>query len=200
MTRRDRCLVPLSLAIAGMLTMACSLPRPSTVPVRMIEPQFTEIQSADGAAGAASLRLMETQTRGHIGRRLLHQLDGGELQEDAVWRWSSAPDRYLDSALRLAVAARPYVRVVESGNVPALGLTLISFYVDAASGSRLVAAVEIEVVGVDRVVHTAVIRGEEALSGEPPGNLAQASGRLLQRLAADALARALQRGGERTFR
>jgi hypothetical protein len=52
-------------------------------------------------ATAAPIRLLDTQARGHIGRRLLHQRPDGELIEDPVWRWSSAPDRYLDTALRL---------------------------------------------------------------------------------------------------
>ena len=47
------------------------------------------------AADARPVRLLDTQARGHIGRRVLHQQPEGELIEDPVWRWSSAPDRYL---------------------------------------------------------------------------------------------------------
>ena len=38
---------------------------------------------------------------------VLYQQPSGELTEDPVWRWSSAPDRYLDTALRLELASSP---------------------------------------------------------------------------------------------
>src|SRR4249919_4031254 len=96
--------------------VACQLKRPDTIPPsRMIEPQLLEPQLPESAqretsaANAAPVRLLDTQARGHIGRRVLHQQPSGELTEDAVWRWSSAPDRYLDTALRLELSANPNV-------------------------------------------------------------------------------------------
>ena len=100
---------------------ACQLRRPHTMPSRMIEPQLLEPglseppKQATKAPNAASVRLLDTQARGHIGRRVLHQQPNGELTEDSVWRWSSAPDRYLDTALRLEVASRPDMRLVDGG-------------------------------------------------------------------------------------
>ena len=91
------CLLVVLTCVAG---IACQLKRPETIPGRMIEPQLLAPQPPERAAQdtsgaiAASVRLLDTQARGHIGRRLLHQQPDGELIEDSVWRWSSAPDRY----------------------------------------------------------------------------------------------------------
>jgi len=85
----------------------------------MIEPQLLEPQllypptQVTKAPNAISVRLLGTQAREHIGRHVLHQQSNGELTEDAVWRWSAAPDRYLDSALRLEAASSPNVRLVD---------------------------------------------------------------------------------------
>jgi hypothetical protein len=48
--------------------------------------------------------------------------------------------------------------------------------------------VEVQVTGTDRVVHTQVVRASEPVSGELPGDLAAAAGRLLRRLASEGLA------------
>ena len=106
----------------------------ATTPSRMIEPQLLEPQLSEPAKqvtkapNAAPVRLLDTQARGHIGRRVLHQQPDGELTEDSVWRWSSAPDRYLDTALHLEVASSPDMRLVDAGtrsgagrNAPRLG-------------------------------------------------------------------------------
>lgn len=53
------------------------------------------------AAKTRSIRLLDTQASAHIGRRLLHRQPNGELTEDSVWRWSSNPDAYLNTALHL---------------------------------------------------------------------------------------------------
>ena len=80
----------------------------------MIEPQLLELPLAEpqnqgtSAANAVPIRLLDTQARGHIGRRVLHQQPDGELTEDPMWRWSSAPDRYLDTALRLELSRAPH--------------------------------------------------------------------------------------------
>jgi hypothetical protein len=86
----------LILATAAVaIGMGCALPRPTTVPGRMIEPQLVEpAREAPVAATPMLVRLLETQARAHIGRRLLHRQPDGELTEDPVWHWSSEPDRY----------------------------------------------------------------------------------------------------------
>jgi hypothetical protein len=129
------------------------------------------------------VRLIETQVLGHLGRRLLHRLANGELTEDPVWRWSSSPDRYLDSALRMAVSSNPGLRLVDSRSAPVLAVTLVAFELESGSSQQLVGAVEVQVIGADRVINTEVIRAGEPLSAEMPGNLSDAAGRLLQRLA-----------------
>jgi hypothetical protein len=106
-----------------------------------------------------------------------------------VWRWTSTPDRYLDSALRLALAARPDVQLVDRSTATALALTVLSWHMDAGASPQLVGAIELQLIGVDRAVHTEMIRASEPVSAELPGDLADAAGRLLQRLANDSLAR-----------
>ena len=174
--------------------IGCQLRRPHTTPSRMIEPQLLEPQLPEPATqvtkapNATSVRLLDTQARGHIGRRVLHQQPNGELTEDAVWRWSSAPDRYLDTALRLEAASSPNVRLVDTGTAPALAATLLVWDLESAGETRLVGAVEFQVIGTDRVVHTQVVRNSEPVSAELPGDLAAAAGRLLRRFASEGLA------------
>ena len=194
MARRD---VPL---VAGLLALLCAtagcqlkLKPPDTVPSRMIEPQFEE-PNRDGSASppstnAAQIRLLETQARGHIGRRLLHQQADGELVEDAIWRWSSAPDRYLDTALRLELTTRSDVRLVDVATAPSVAVTLLAWHLDATGGSHLVGAVELQYTGPDRVVRSQVVRATEPVSEPLPGNLASAAGRLLRRLASESATR-----------
>ena len=187
----------LALLVAVLCTAGsgCQLKRPDVVPARMIEPRLPDLpapvasssQPPSGLASAAPIRLLDTQARGHIGRRLLHQQAGGELVEDPVWRWSSAPDRYLDSALRLGVASRSDVRLVDTGATAALAVTLIAWHLESAGSTRLVGAVEVQFTGIDRAVRTQVLRGSEPVSGELPGDLADAAGRLLQTLASEAI-------------
>jgi len=179
--------------IACLWGVGCQLRRPATIPTRMVEPQLLEPQLADSAKSvpmapnASPIRLLDTQARGHIGRRLLHQQPNGELTVDPVWRWSSTPDRYLDTALRLEVASSPDIRVVDVGLAPVLGATLLVWDLEAAGGTRLVGAVEFQITGTDRVVHTRVARASEPVSAELPGDLAAAAGRLLRRLASEGL-------------
>ena len=109
-TASKSALLVVMVCLAG---MACQLKRPETTPGRMIEPQLLAPQPgrpaglASSASAPAPVRLLDTQSRGHIGRRVLHQQPDGELTEDPVWRWSSAPDRYLDTALRLELTSSP---------------------------------------------------------------------------------------------
>jgi hypothetical protein len=158
----------------------------------MIEPRLTEPAPAAATSAAAPVRLLATQARGHIGRRLLHQQADGEIVEDVVWRWSSGPDRYLDSALRLAFASHKDLRLVDAGSAASMGVTLIAWHLESAGGGKLVGAVELEVTRPDRAVRTEVIRGNEPVSGALPGDLAAASGRLLQTLASESLARVVK--------
>jgi len=183
----------LLLAIACLGAAACRLRRPETTPVRMIEPQLLEPQIPDPvrqvpkAPNAASVRLLDTQARGHIGRRVLHKQPDGELTEDSVWRWSSAPDRYLDTALRIEAASSPDIRLVDAGHSTALAATLLVWDLEYAGGTQLVGAVEFQITGTDRAVHTQVVRASEPVSADLPGDLAASAGRLLRRLASEGL-------------
>jgi hypothetical protein len=184
-----------ALVVVCLAASGC-LKRPETVPTRMLEPQLLEPQQsppADKGTSAASgtpIRLLDTQARGHIGRRLLHQQPSGELTEDAIWRWSSSPDRYLDSAIRLELAANQKMRLVDSASSPSLAATLLAWHLESVNGTRLVGAVEFQFIGADRVVRAHIARGSEPVSGELPGDLAAAAGRLLSVLAKEGLAKA----------
>jgi hypothetical protein len=196
MLRSVACLL---LAIAVLGGVACHLKRPNTVTYRMIEPKLLEPQLPDAtghvakAPGAAAVRLLETQALGHIGRRLMHQQSDGELTEDSVWRWSSAPDRYLDTALHLEAVANPEVRIVDTSLAPALAATVLEWDLESEKGSRLVGAVEFQVTGTDRALQTQVVRDSEPVSAELPGDLAAAAGRLLHRLASQGLSLAINK-------
>jgi hypothetical protein len=200
---RIRCpAIALLVTLAGAGGSACQLKRPDVIHGRMIEPRLIDPGNQPSAppsatqrtpaADAIRVRLVETQARTHIGRRLLHQEADGELVEDAVWRWSSAPARYLDSALRLAFASSPDVRLVDSGTAPAMAVTLIAWHLESGEGVHLVGAVELVITRTDRTVYAQVIRGSEPVSREPPGDLAAAAGRLLQTLASTSVTRAAQ--------
>jgi hypothetical protein len=193
MTRVSRSGAYLLFTIICLCEAAC-LRRPATTPSHMLEPQLLEPQlpqpatQVTKAPNATPVRLLDTQARGHIGRRVLHQQPNGELTEDAVWRWSSAPDRYLDTALRFELASSPDLRLVDTGREPALAATLLIWDLDSAEETRLVGAVEFQFTGTDREVHTKVVRTSERVSAELPGDLAAAAGRLLRRLASEGLA------------
>jgi hypothetical protein len=165
----------------------------------MLEPELIERLSPTPASlerraaePAVSVRLLDTQARGHIGHRLLHQQAGGELTEDPVWRWSSMPDRYLDSALRLALASSPDVRLVDTANAPAMAVTLLAWQLESEGSRQLVGRIELTVTAADRTVRTQLIGKSEPVSAELPGNLAAAAGRLLQTLASESVARGIQ--------
>jgi len=187
MTRRSW-IAPCAIAIVASTSVAgCQLKRPETVPGRMIEPQLTSEQAPQETdAPAIELRLLETQARAHIGRRLLHQLPSGELIEDPVWRWSSTPYRYLDTALRLEFAANRGFRLVDSAAAPLVAVTLVAWQIEGEDNTRLLAAIEVQYTGADRVVRMHLVRDSEPVSGELPGDLSVAAGRLLGRLASEA--------------
>ena len=200
MTRvRGVAFILLLILACGGGSASCRLRRPEVIPSRMLEPELVEPPSPTASsvqppssAPTISLRLLDTQARGHIGHRLLHQRAGGELIEDATWRWSSTPDRYLDSALRLALASSPDVRLVDTANAPAMAVTLLVWQLESAATTQLVGVVELLVTAADRTVRTQIIRRSEPVSAELPGNLAAAAGRLLQSLASESLARGIQ--------
>ena len=193
MIRVTRAGFGLLLTIACLGGVACRLRRPATISARMIEPQLLEpAKQGTSAPNAAPIRLLDTQARAHIGRRVLHQQPNGELMEDPVWRWSSAPDRYLDTALRLELASNPEVRLVDAGSAPALAATLLVWDLESAGETRLVGAAEFQLTGTDRAVHTRVVRASEPVSAELPGNLAAAAGSLLRRLASEGVTRTVR--------
>jgi hypothetical protein len=190
MTRVIRTALSLLAVIACLAGTACQLKRPDTIPSRMLEPQLPEPAKRETSVlNAAPIRLLDTQARGHIGRRLLYRQPSGELTEDLTWRWSSAPDRYLDTALRFELAASSGLRLVDEASAPALAANLLAWHLERAGGTQLVGAVEFEVTGTDRAVHMHVVQGREPVSDELPGDLAAAAGRLLRRLALEGLTR-----------
>jgi hypothetical protein len=194
MTRVPRSCVYLLFTIVCLEGIGCQLRRPKTTPTRMVEPRLLEPQLPEGvpqvakAPNATPVRLLDTQARAHIGRQVLHEQSNGELTEDAIWRWSSAPDRYLDTALRLEVASSPTVRLVDTGSAPALAATLLVWDLESAPERRLVGAVEFQVTGINRTIHTQVVQSSEPVSAELPGDLADAAGRLLRHLASEGVA------------
>ena len=187
MTRRSW-LVSCVLGVAASTApLGCALRRPETTPLRTIEPQLGEGPAPHGqSVSGADIRLLDTQARAHIGRRLLHQLAQGELIEDPVWRWSSGPDRYLDTALRLEFAANRATRLVDAVDAAVLAVTLLAWQIEGEGSARLLAAIELRFIGTDRAVRTHVIRDTEPVSGGLPGDLSIAAGRLLGRLASEA--------------
>jgi hypothetical protein len=195
MSRRSHSGMLFVLAMAC-LAGGCSvrIERPDTLPTRMIEPRLEPQRVVADAPNATSVRLLETQGRAHIGRRVLHQQPGGEVTEDSVWLWATTPDRYLDSAVRYAIASRPDIRLVDAGSAASLAVTLVVWQIEAAPSPRLVGAVEIQVTTTERAVHSEIIRAEEPIAAELPGDLAAAAGRLLGRLAADCLSRVRHEG------
>lgn len=186
-----RCLCLLGCVMVA----ACQLKRPDTIPSRMLEPQLLEPQMSEparretNAPNAMPIRLLDTQARGHIGRRLLHQQPSGELTEDSTWRWSSAPDRYLDTALRLELASSSELRLVDGAGTAALATTLLVWHLESKEEKRLVGAVEFQLTRADRGVQTHVVQASEPVGAELPGNLAVSAGRLLRRLALEGLTR-----------
>jgi hypothetical protein len=194
----------LIMATACLVEAAC-VHRPATTPTRMVEPQLIQVQMpqtgglpqgdapVSKAPTVTPIRLMDTESRGHIGRPVLHQEPNGELTEDPVWRWSSAPDQYLDTALRLGIESSPDMRLVDSGHVATLAATLVVWDLDQRSGQmRLTGAVEFQITGTDRAVHTHVVHISEPVSAELPGDLAVIAGRVMHDLVSEGLAWAAQ--------
>jgi len=189
MTSRLRYGVFVVLAAACGGACRVQLQRPETVAARMVEPRLVEpAEVVVDAPNAISVRLLETQGRGHIGRRVLHLQPDGEVTEDPVWLWTTTPDRYVDSALRYAIESSPDIRLVDIRGAPSLGVTLVAWEIETAPSPRMVGALEVEVTTSDRAVHSEMIRAEEPIAADLPGDLAAAAGRLLHRLASDALA------------
>ena len=122
---------------------------------------------------------------------MLHLQLGGEVTEDPVWLWATTPDRYLDSAVRYAIASSPDIRLVDVGSAPSLAVTLVVWQIEATPSPRLVGAVEVQLTTTDRAVHSEIIRAEEPLAADLPGDLAAAAGRLLSRLSTDCLSRVM---------
>jgi len=167
------------------------------VPSGVLEPQLLDPQMAELSGtvtknpNATSIRLFYTESRGSLGRRILHRQPNGELVGDPVWWWSTSPDRYLDTALRLEASSSPKLRIVDAGAVATLGANLLEWSLESSSGTRLVGAVEFEVTETDRVVHTQIVNASESVSDELPANLAAAAGRLMRHLASEGLRFAL---------
>ena len=68
----------LLIAIALPGGTACRLRPPQTTPVRMIEPVLVEPpMQGTSAPGTKPVRLLDTQARAHLGRRVLHRGSAG---------------------------------------------------------------------------------------------------------------------------
>jgi hypothetical protein len=91
--------------------------------------------------------------------------------------------------VRYAIASSPDIRLVDVRSAPSLAVTLVAWQIEAAPSPRLVGAVEVQVTTADRAVHSEIIRAEEPITADLPGDLATAAGRLLWRLATDCLSR-----------
>jgi hypothetical protein len=125
---------------------------------------------------------------------VLHQQPDGEVTEDPVWLWTSTPDRYLDSALRLAIASSPDIRLVDASGTTSLAVTVLAWQLESGASERLIGAVEVELTRTDRTIQSEIIRAEEPVGADLPGDLSAAAGRLLGRLASDCLARVTRKG------
>ena len=79
--------------------------------------------------------------------------------------------------------------LVDTADAAGLTVTLLSWQL-SGTGTQpaLVGSIEVVLVGRDRAVRTQVIKDSEPVSADLPGNLATASGRLMQRLAASSVA------------
>ena len=93
-----------------------------------------------------------------------------------MWRWSTAPDRYLETVLRMEVEARPDLRLVDSMDAVLVAVTLLSWQVESVDSPRLAGAMEITATERDRSVHTQLVRRTEpyretcpAICRPPPG-------------------------------
>ena len=181
--------VLLVVTLSVLLGCSAKLKRPDVPAARTLDPPLAEGASAPApvSSDATPVRLVPTQAR--VGRRLLHQRPGDERVEDAVWSWSSTPDRYLDTALQLAAGADPDVRMVDRADAISLAATILSLSLRPDPGGRTLAAtVEVRVVGPDRNIETRVLTAEEPVSNDLPGDAAAALARLMHRLASESLA------------
>jgi len=87
------------------------------------------------------------------------------------------------------LTSRPDVRLVDAADAPALAVTLLGWHLESAATTQLVGIIQVQLTAVDRTVREEVVKESEPVSGELPGNLATAAGRLLRRLASEGIAR-----------
>jgi hypothetical protein len=177
-----------TLMLVALAACSAKLQRPDVPPARTLDPPLVEGAAApvDPASDATAVRLVPVQSQ--VGRRLLHQGADGERVEDAVWSWASSPDHYLDTALHLAAAADASVRVADRADVLALAATILRLHLgDGGAGRRLVGVVEVRLTGRDRTVETRILRAEEPVADQLPGDVAAGMARLLRRMAAESL-------------
>ncbi len=137
------------------------------------------------AVDAMRVRLLDTQSTSAVRFSILHRSVNGELREDPIWSWSTAPDRMLDRALHLTAAADADIEIVDRSDVLAIAATLVSLHLEAEAGQtpQIVGVVELRVIDSERIVRALVLHARETVSAELPGNVADATGRMLNRLA-----------------
>ncbi len=153
----------------------------------MLDPRLPteEAEPVQTAVDAIRVRLLDTQSTSAVRFSILHRSAIGELREDPIWSWSTAPDRIFDRALHLAAAADADIEIVDRSDVPAVAATLVSLHLESDVGQapQIVGVVELRVIYSKRIVHAVVLDARGTVSAELPGNLADATGRMLNRLA-----------------
>lgn len=183
------------LALLAVLDLGCAtarLERPDTPATRIIDAAIVDPDAVtiDDAPDAQAVRLLGTRSSDQAGYSVRHRTGAGELREDPEWSWSSRPHTYLGTALYQAAASDPGVRLVDSSEAFVLSAIFLSCYIEEApgGGQRLLASVEVRITDFDRAVTSRVLTANEPLDGPLPGNAAEAMGRIIRRLAEDALA------------
>ena len=99
--------------------------------------------------------------------------------------------------MRYAIASSPDIRLVEVRSAPSLAVTLATWQVEAAPSPRLVGAIEVQLTTTDRAVHSEIIRAEEPIAADLPGDLAAAAGQLLGHIANNWCSRVMHQGSGR---
>jgi hypothetical protein len=87
----------------------------------------------------------------------------------------------------MEVASNPDLRLVDGASAPTIAATLLVWNLESSSETRLVGAVELQIIGTDRSIRSKVVRAAEPITGEMPGDLAAVAGRLMRHLASDGL-------------
>ncbi len=73
--------------------------------------------------------------------------------------------------MRYAIGSSPDIRLADVSGAPSLiAVTLVVWQIQATPAPRLVGAVEVQVTTADRAVHSEIIRAEEPIAADLPGD------------------------------